>query len=174
MGIKQKVIVVNNLDKYQHYRDRNIIWIKLYVDILQDYKFCQLRDNEKWIFLGLILLAVKNDNQTPLNVQYISQNIIFSTAKHTNRTRPLHVALNKMIKLKLISIKLLSSCYQDAIPIREDKIREEEKRVVSSKKTKPYFRGDEMRKAQGKFWVIPKDNGKWLEFAGKESEITWK
>jgi len=44
----------------------------------------------------------------------------------------------------------------------------------SSSKLKPYFRGDEMRKAQGKWWVLPKDGGDWLEFAGKEKEIKWK
>jgi hypothetical protein len=41
-------------------------------------------------------------------------------------------------------------------------------------KKKPYFKGLEMRKAQGKWWVIPKGGGKWLEFAGKELDITYK
>ena len=41
-----------------------------------------------------------------------------------------------------------------------------------SSKKKPYFRGEEMRKAYGKWWVI--HNGEWLEFAGKEKEIKWK
>ena len=44
----------------------------------------------------------------------------------------------------------------------------------SSKKKKPYFRGDEMRKAQGKWWVLPKDGGDWLEFNATEKEIIWK
>ncbi len=37
---------------------------------------------------------------------------------------------------------------------------------------KPYFRGNEMRWAHKKWWVI--ENGEWLEFAGKESEIEWR
>jgi hypothetical protein len=59
---------------------------------------------------------------------------------------------------------------------RIEKNRIEKKRDFSSfkKKLKPYFQGNEMRqtKANKKWWVI--DNGQWLEFAGKESEIEWK
>lgn len=39
---------------------------------------------------------------------------------------------------------------------------------------KPYFRGEEMRWWQNKFWVIPKERGQWLEFVGQESEIEWR
>lgn len=40
------------------------------------------------------------------------------------------------------------------------------------RKFKPYFRGNEMRWSQGKWWVI--ENGEWLEFAGSEKEIEWR
>lgn len=42
------------------------------------------------------------------------------------------------------------------------------------KKKKPYFQGQEMRKSQNKWWVIPNGGGEWLEFAGKESQIEWR
>jgi len=48
------------------------------------------------------------------------------------------------------------------------------KKNSSSKKLKPYYRGNEMRKAQGKVWVLPKSGGRWLEFAGREQDIKWK
>lgn len=48
------------------------------------------------------------------------------------------------------------------------------KKNLSSSKKKPFFRGMEMRKAQNKWWVLPKDGSAWLEFAGKEKEIEWK
>lgn len=63
---------------------------------------------------------------------------------------------------------------------RREEIRKEEKREgISSfeenKGTgkKPFFQGLEVRKSNGKLWVIPKGGGKWLEFAGKEKDIEW-
>ena len=42
----------------------------------------------------------------------------------------------------------------------------------SSFKKKAYFRGNEMRFTQNKWFVI--ENGEWLEFAGRENQIEWK
>lgn len=39
-------------------------------------------------------------------------------------------------------------------------------------KEKPYFWGNPMRQAHGKWWVII--DGEWKEFAGSEKEIEWK
>ena len=39
---------------------------------------------------------------------------------------------------------------------------------------KPFFRGQQMVWSQTrKNWYVIDDNGEWLEFAGKESEIEW-
>lgn len=44
------------------------------------------------------------------------------------------------------------------------------------KKNKPYFRGDPMvwSKTKRKWFVISRETGDWLEFAGKEEDIEWK
>ena len=42
---------------------------------------------------------------------------------------------------------------------------------VSSSKKKPYFQGMQMRKKDGKWFVLPGDGGQWLEFAGREKDI---
>jgi hypothetical protein len=51
----------------------------------------------------------------------------------------------------------------------------EEKSVSSSfKKKRPTYQGQQMRKDErGKWWVIPKAGGEWLEFALKEKDIEW-
>lgn len=54
---------------------------------------------------------------------------------------------------------------------RLDKIKED---ISFSKKKKPFYRGEEMRKKNGVWFVIPKEGGDWLEFADKETEIEWK
>lgn len=56
---------------------------------------------------------------------------------------------------------------------KERKGIEIEEKDSSFKKLKPYFRGNEMRKVDDKWWVLPKDGSAWLEFAGKETDIEW-
>ena len=53
---------------------------------------------------------------------------------------------------------------------KEEK-RTDKKRRDTSFSKKMFYKGLEVRKAQGKLWVLPPDGGKWLEFAGKEEEI---
>ena len=74
----------------------------------------------------------------------------------------------------------LASKRENLMSLRENLYRQDNRqdkktgKLSSSKKLKPYFRGKEMRKAQGKWWVLPKDGGQWLEFAGEEKNINWK
>ena len=48
------------------------------------------------------------------------------------------------------------------------------KRQYGSSKKKPFYKGEEMRWSQGRWWVVPREGGQWLEFAGSESEIDWQ
>jgi hypothetical protein len=59
---------------------------------------------------------------------------------------------------------------------RVDKIRKEESvsSFKTSKKRKPFYKNDEMRQVKGKWFVLPKDGGEWLEFAGQQKDIEWK
>lgn len=59
---------------------------------------------------------------------------------------------------------------------REISLQESKSKICGfpSSKKKPYFRGEEMRRSQNKWWVIPKDGGRWLEFTGSEKEIEWR
>lgn len=62
---------------------------------------------------------------------------------------------------------------RDNVPLeqnRTDKIRKEE---MSSGK-KPFFNGEAMRHSKGRWWVVPKDGGQWLEFAGELKDIEWR
>jgi hypothetical protein len=66
-----------------------------------------------------------------------------------------------------------------SVPTKDNKEQritktKDNKEERSSKKLKPFFNGMEMRKAQRRWWCIPKEGGQWLEFAGKENQIEWK
>jgi hypothetical protein len=75
----------------------------------------ELSSEEKWVFMGLICLACKNDNKIPYENKWIE--------------RTLNVKNIEIHIQKLTNINLLSTCYQNAIPIREEEIREDKIRI---------------------------------------------
>ena len=76
-------------------------------------------------------------------------------------------------KRHLTGVKRTSGLVCKVHPTKETPTKETLQKKNSSSKMKPYFRGEEMRKTQNKWWVIPQDGGEWLEFAGQEADIDW-
>ncbi len=62
---RQRRLRVRNFDAFQHYKERNPIWIKLYCSLLDDYDFAQLSDETKFHAVGLMLLASRLNNKFP-------------------------------------------------------------------------------------------------------------
>ncbi|HJQ33149.1 MAG TPA: hypothetical protein VJ866_13255 [Pyrinomonadaceae bacterium] len=75
-----KYLSVRDFDKLQHYKDRALIWIKLYVTLLDDYELQQLPDETKYHYIGLLLLAARMGNQLPNDAAYLSRQIGASTS----------------------------------------------------------------------------------------------
>ena len=114
-----QIITIPNLEIYQHYKkDRKPIWIKLYVEILYDQKIQLLKDNERWIYVSLLLLASRHNNEIPADFDYIARNC-------SQKKRGIAGTILKLRDLKLITIKRIAKCYQNAFleESREDKIR---------------------------------------------------
>src|SRR5262249_19540885 len=66
---------VTNWDQYQHYKDRDPTWIKLYARLLDDYGFATLPDNSKWHLIGIFLLASKQGNRIPGDPRWVRKKI---------------------------------------------------------------------------------------------------
>lgn len=66
---------VRNLDKYQHYRDRNPPWIKLHQSVTEDTAFALLPDAAKGHLVLIWLLASRMDNRLPLDPVFIGARI---------------------------------------------------------------------------------------------------
>ena len=66
---------VSNLERYQHYKNRNPPWVKLYASILTDYEFSHLNDASKWLQVGIILLASQHHNQIPDDPKWIKSRL---------------------------------------------------------------------------------------------------
>lgn len=66
-----KFLAVRNFDTFQHYRDRNPPWIKLYYALLDDYAFLQLTEQQQIHLVMLWLVASRHDNRIPYDEAYV-------------------------------------------------------------------------------------------------------
>lgn len=68
-------IAPEHFDRIEHYGNRSTIWIKLYLDYLNNFEFCLLPDETKFHFIGLMLLAVQMFNRLPNNSAFLLQKL---------------------------------------------------------------------------------------------------
>jgi hypothetical protein len=66
---------VKNYERFQHYKDRNPPWIKLYNELLDDYEFGCLQDASKLHLILIWLLASRSENKLPYDSDWISRRI---------------------------------------------------------------------------------------------------
>ena len=122
---KKPYITIVNFRNFLHYSDRPVIWLKLYYSILDSVRFYQLTAFEKWIFIGLLLLAGKKENKIFYETNYLNAKLVnFKTEK--NKEETLESAIDSLKREGLIAIKMLSLRYQNACL---DKSRVEKSRV---------------------------------------------
>jgi uncharacterized phage protein (TIGR02220 family) len=74
-----RYLKVRNIDKFQHYKQRNPPWIKLHQTILDNYEFCEVADATKWHMIGMLLLASRIDNKIPDDPRWIALRISAKT-----------------------------------------------------------------------------------------------
>lgn len=119
---------VKNFEQFQHYKDRNPIWIKLYNSLLEDYDFGLLPDASKAHLLAIWLLASRYKNEIPLDGAWV--------AKKINATSTVDLSLLEkagFIQFNQQCSDLLASCYQLAIPEKRrerEQVREETEKKV--------------------------------------------
>ncbi len=124
-----KFLRIRDWDKYQHYKKRKPPWIKLYTDLLRDYKFEQLQNDSMLLSILLCLLASQMDNKIPADEKYLGKHL------------PMHgkVKLQPLIDAGLIELfqddsVLPADCAHVAIPETEtetDKERETKKETYN-------------------------------------------
>ena len=69
--MRPQYLRVRNWEKFQHYKDRRPVWIKLYVDILQDYELGTLSDSQLGQLVKLWILAAGCDNAIPNDQAFV-------------------------------------------------------------------------------------------------------
>jgi len=63
---------VKNWDEFQHYKDRNPPWIKLYNTLINDYSYVCLQDDTKLHLIHIFLYASQHENKIPADEEFLS------------------------------------------------------------------------------------------------------
>lgn len=66
---------IRDFERLQHYKDRALVWVKLYVEQLDDYEFIQLPDAVKYHVHALMLLAARSGNKIPNDPVWVASRI---------------------------------------------------------------------------------------------------
>jgi hypothetical protein len=66
---------VRNWEKFQHYKDRRPPWIKLHVELTDDYAFSSLTDAQRFHLIAIWMLAARCDNKIPNDRNWIAVRI---------------------------------------------------------------------------------------------------
>lgn len=73
------MIRIKNWERHQHYKRPKPAWIKVYRDLLNDYDFGRLDPTNKWILIGLWLLAAETDNNIPQDKTWLKNRLQLPT-----------------------------------------------------------------------------------------------
>ena len=125
-------ISIVNWDKFQHYKDRNPPWIKLYHSLLDNYEFSCLQDDSKLLQIFLYLLACRKSNKIPYDLEWIRQKTMLK--KPIKKESIEELQRYGFITINRHDSKVIALCKQDAIPERET---ERETDILSCKPTRP-------------------------------------
>ena len=68
-----RYLMVKNLATYQHYKDRDPKWIKLYYSILDDEAFIFLDETLRCRYMTCLILASRSNNRIPADPQYLKK-----------------------------------------------------------------------------------------------------
>lgn len=121
---------VRALSKFQHYRNRNPLWIKLYQTYLSDPDLGSVSDGGKFFFAASILLASRYQNMIPLDPYWLwKQSGAQSPGAVISYLRELKTA--EKLDFQDDAASLLASCYQAASTERETET-EREKQIAGA------------------------------------------
>jgi hypothetical protein len=69
---------IRNFERFQHYKDRNPPWIRLYGALWRDRAFFRLPDALKAHLIGLFALAARLDNRIPNDPEWLAHELCAS------------------------------------------------------------------------------------------------
>ena len=123
-------ISIVSWDEFQHYRDRDPPWIKLYRDILTSSPWLLGTDISRLVQIALILLAARYKNEIPYS-PIILKAAHLDCTKNQLETSVLFLQSVEFIKIQGLNGKALASCYAEQS--RAEQSRAEQSRAEQSR-----------------------------------------
>jgi hypothetical protein len=142
-------IQVRNFEKFQHYKERNPIWIKLYYETLDDYEFACLQDASKWLAVGLWMLASRTENRIPNDAAWIAKKL--SLTEKVRLDDLLAVGFITICDAQGVASNTLATGYQNAMPEKETE-KETEKEHIQAAQAVFLIAKSEYPKRPGVSW----------------------
>lgn len=75
-----QLIRIINFEKFQHYTDRRPPWIKLYRDLWDDPRFFDLPNDERYLLIGLFVLASQHENKLEIKQEWLKAKLLTKKA----------------------------------------------------------------------------------------------
>lgn len=123
-------IRVINWERYQHYKDRNPTWIKLYQDFITSETWVTGDDASRTLAIVCMVLAAKTDNKIPANPAYFRRVAYLNADPDFSPLLATHFI--EVVDENGIASNSLAGCYQHASPEREREKREKNSRASRS------------------------------------------
>lgn len=71
----QRFLSIKNFEKYQTYKHRNPPWFKIHKSMFGDHEFTKLPLKSRFLYVGLIYLAVESENKVYNDRTWIAQRL---------------------------------------------------------------------------------------------------
>lgn len=122
---------IPNWNKYQHYRDRTPIWVKLYVESVHDATLRRLSLEARLVWHEMLKLAAMFQNAVPNSPETIGN--LAGIAPETCRE-----AVEELVKARLLREKQTrrSASSRASLEVRSREDKEENAREPSARKVK--------------------------------------
>jgi hypothetical protein len=97
------VIVVKNWERFQHYKDRDPPWVKLYRDILSAESWVLGTDTSRLLQLAIIMLAARYGNRIPLQWNLIRKVASFDFDAVAFETALSHLVAQNFVEIQSVT-----------------------------------------------------------------------
>lgn len=114
---------VKNFERFQHYKNRNPLWIKLYYSLLDDEDFLALDEVQQGRYMKLLLIASRQNNRVRHDGNYLAKVLRLS---HKPDITPLFQAGFLLASRKHRASKSLAPCKQNACSEKRERREREE------------------------------------------------